>query len=87
MSFVLLTSLLLLGRNPGVLFTPAGTDQTVKNIPKPVGAYRVVMEPRVTVAGAREEKKAWPMRRKAIFGVASGVIVLVIAVAIWHSNN
>jgi adenylate cyclase len=35
-------------------------DQTVKNIPKPVGAYRVLMEPRVTVAGAREEW--WPLR-------------------------
>jgi adenylate cyclase len=31
-------------------------EQTVKNIAKPVGAYHVLMEPRVTVAG--EEKKA-----------------------------
>ena len=28
-------------------------DQTVKNIAKPVGAYRVLMDPRVTVAGAK----------------------------------
>jgi adenylate cyclase len=59
-------------------------DQTVKNIPKPVGAYRVLMEPRVTVAGAREEKKAWPVRRKAIFAGAAAVIVLAIAVVVWR---
>jgi hypothetical protein len=30
-------------------------EQTVKNIAKPVGAYKVLMEPRVTVAGVKEE--------------------------------
>ena len=30
-------------------------DQSVKNIAKPVGAYRVLMEPRVTVAGEPEK--------------------------------
>jgi len=34
-------------------------EQTVKNIAKPVGAYRVLMEPRVTVAG--KEKTALPL--------------------------
>jgi len=34
-------------------------EQTVKNIPKPVGAYRVVMEPRVVVAA--KEKTALPL--------------------------
>ena len=33
-------------------------DQTVKNIAKPVGAYQVVMEPRVTVVGKSEEEKS-----------------------------
>ena len=32
-------------------------DQTVKNIARPVGAYRVLMEPRVTVAGEVEKRK------------------------------
>jgi adenylate cyclase len=59
-------------------------DQTVKNIPKPVGAYRVLMEPRVMVAGAHEEKRAWPVRRKAILAGAAGVLVVAIAVGIWH---
>ncbi|MFC1534385.1 tetratricopeptide repeat protein [Thermodesulfobacteriota bacterium] len=34
-------------------------EQTVKNIAKPVGAYHVLMEPRVTVAG--KEKKELPL--------------------------
>jgi class 3 adenylate cyclase len=33
-------------------------EQPVKNIPKPVGAYRVLMEPRVTVAEEIEKEKA-----------------------------
>ncbi len=32
-------------------------EQNVKNIPKPVGAYRVVMEPRVAMEGEEEKKK------------------------------
>jgi len=34
-------------------------DQTVKNIAKPVGAYRVTMEPRVSATGKREKLKRW----------------------------
>jgi len=43
-------------------------DQTVKNISKPVGAYRVMLEPRVTVAGEPEEEKPAPVRRIPILG-------------------
>ena len=32
--------------------------QPVKNIPKPVGAYRVLMEPRATVSEGIEKEKA-----------------------------
>ena len=39
-------------------------DQTVKNISKPVGAYRVMLQPRVTVAGEPEKQKPAPVRRK-----------------------
>ena len=39
-------------------------DQTVKNIAKPVGAYRVLMERRITVAGTGEEKKKNPLNEK-----------------------
>ena len=59
-------------------------EQEVKNIAKPVGAYRVLMEPRVTVAEAREEKKVWPVLRRAIFTGAVAILVLAIAVGIWE---
>jgi adenylate cyclase len=59
-------------------------DQTVKNIAKPVGAYRVLMEPRVTVAGEPKKEKPVPMPRKAIFVGAIAVIVVAVAVGIWQ---
>jgi adenylate cyclase len=60
-------------------------EQSVKNIPKLVGAYRVLMEPRVTVAEEIEKEKAVPLwRRKSIFVGAIAVLVAIIAVAIWN---
>ncbi|GAF96230.1 unnamed protein product, partial [marine sediment metagenome] len=60
-------------------------DQTVKNIAKPVGAYRVLMEPRVTVAGEREAAKAVPLwQRKAILAGGVAFVVVVIAALIWN---
>jgi len=60
-------------------------EQTVKNIDKPVGAYRVLMEPRATVAEEIEKEKAVPLwRRKAIFAGAIAILVVAIAVAIWN---
>jgi len=59
-------------------------EQTVKNIAKPVSAYRVLMKPRVTGVGAGEEKKAWPARRKAVLAGGIAVVVLTIAAVIWN---
>ena len=59
-------------------------DQTVKNIAKPVGAYRVLMEPWVTIAGEPKKKKPAPMRRKAIFVGLIAIIVVAVAVGIWQ---
>jgi adenylate cyclase len=59
-------------------------DQTVKNIPKPVGAYRVLMDPRVTVKGKLEEDKPAPVRRAPIFIGTAVVLVLAIVVGIWQ---
>jgi len=60
-------------------------EQEVKNIAKPVGAYRVLMEPRVTVAGEIEEKKAVPVwRRRTILGGAAALVAVVIAALIWN---
>ena len=59
-------------------------DQTVKNISKPVGAYRVLLEPRVTVAGKPEEEKPAPVRRMPILVGAVAVLVLAVVVGIWQ---
>ena len=59
-------------------------EQPVKNIPKPVGAYRVVMEPRVTVAEEEAAAKAVPFwRRKATLAGAVAVLVVIIGVVAW----
>ena len=58
-------------------------DQTVKNIAKPVGAYRVLMEPRVTVAGEPEKEKLPKMRRKTII-VGAVAFLMVVVVGIWQ---
>ena len=60
-------------------------EQTVKNIPKPVGAYRVLMEPRVTVAEKIEKEKAVPVwRRKSILAGGVALALVVIAALIWN---
>jgi adenylate cyclase len=59
-------------------------DQTVKNIAKPVGAYHVLMEPRVTVAGKPDEGKTASVRRMLIFGGVVAVLVLAVSVGIWQ---
>ena len=59
-------------------------DQTVKNIAKPVGAYRVQLDPRVTVSGKTADKKPAAIRRTPILVGAIVVLVLVFAVGIWQ---
>jgi len=59
-------------------------DQTVKNIVKPVGAYRVLMEPRITVAEKVEKEETAPVwRRKAVIAGAIVVLVVAIGLGIW----
>jgi adenylate cyclase len=60
-------------------------EQEVKNIPKLVGAYRVLMEPRVTVAGKiKKEKSVLLWRRKSILAGAVALVLVVISALIWH---
>jgi TolB-like protein len=59
-------------------------NQPVKNIAKPVGAYRVLMEPRVTVAGEPETEKRSPARRMPIFVGTVAVLLLAVAIGIWQ---
>ena len=60
-------------------------DQSVKNIARPVGAYRVLMEPRVTVAGEVDKVKESPAKRKKaiLVGIAAAFVV-AIAIGIWQ---
>jgi adenylate cyclase len=57
-------------------------EQKVKNIAKPVGAYRVQLEPRVTVSGKPE--KLARSKRMPIFAGAVVVLVLAVAAGIWQ---
>ena len=59
-------------------------DQTVKNIAKPVGAYRVMLERRVTVAEKPQEEKPAVSRRMPILIGAVAVFVLAVSVGIWQ---
>ena len=54
-------------------------DQTIKNIARPVGAYRVLMEPRVTVAEGIEKEKKNAELISAIISMAHNLNKKVIA--------
>jgi adenylate cyclase len=58
-------------------------EQTVKNITKPVGAYRVLMEPRVTKERGARIKAQVTGRKMAAIGLAAALIVAS-GVAIWQ---
>ena len=60
-------------------------EQEVKNIAKPVGAYRVIMEPRVTIADVKEKEDVIPFwRRKVAISGAVAVLVVLIGVIVWN---
>jgi len=58
-------------------------EQTVKNITKPVGAYRVLMEPRVTKERAAGFKAQSTRRKVAFIGLAA-MLVIVAGAALWQ---
>ena len=60
-------------------------DQTVKNISKPVGAYSVCLEPRVTVGGKSSAEKPSPLRRsQVLLGGVAILLLAAVAVGTWH---
>jgi adenylate cyclase len=60
-------------------------EQTVKNIAKPVGTYRVLMDPRVTVKAATEIKPKVGSRRKPMLVALFSVLVLMVGAAVfWY---
>jgi adenylate cyclase len=58
-------------------------EQSVKNIAKAVGAYRVVLESRITDGQGARPKAQGSRRRMAVIGLAA-VLVLVAGVALWQ---
>jgi adenylate cyclase len=61
-------------------------DQTVKNIVRPVGAYKVLMEPRVTTKpGLHEAKKiGTPNTLKVALVCLSALVVVIGGAAVWQ---
>ncbi len=57
-------------------------EQTVKNISKPVGAYRVVLEPRVTKKKGAGLKQG-TQRRMVVIGLAAALVIIA-AAALWQ---
>jgi len=58
-------------------------DQAVKNLARPVGTYRVIMEPRVTVAGESAGKKSAGLQRRPILIGLAALLVLAAAGGVW----
>jgi len=58
-------------------------EQTVKNITKPVGAYRVVLESRITDGQGARPKAQGSRRRMAVIGLAAGLVIIAGA-ALWQ---
>jgi adenylate cyclase len=56
--------------------------QEVKNITSPVDTYKVIMDPRVTVAG--KSKKPPNIRKRNIIGGAVAVLLIIVVIGIWQ---
>jgi adenylate cyclase len=59
-------------------------DQRVKNIAKPLGAYRVLMDPRVMVLGKPIDQKFKSKKRMPILIGLSVVLAVVFSAIIWQ---
>ena len=59
-------------------------EQSVKNIPKPVSAYKVIMDPRVTRSGDLSRKVELPLWAKRA-AIIAGIVIVTVALAfgIW----
>lgn len=59
-------------------------EQLVKNIPKPVTAYKVLMDPRIVSHDKIENKVTMPAwSKKSVIVVGISITILLIAVGIW----
>ncbi|MDY6791097.1 MAG: adenylate/guanylate cyclase domain-containing protein [Thermodesulfobacteriota bacterium] len=59
-------------------------EQSVKNISKPVMAYKVLMDPRIITSGEIKQKKEMPpWSKKSAIAVGIAIITIFMAVGIW----
>ena len=59
-------------------------EKTVKNIARPVGAYRVLLDPRITVAGMIDTERTQRQRpKKAVIAGAVVLLMAGISLAAW----
>ena len=59
-------------------------EQAVKNISKPVMAYKVLMDPRVTTSGEIENKRVMPpWSKKSAIAAGISIIIIFMALGIW----
>jgi len=60
-------------------------EQSVKNISKPVMAYKVLMDPRVTTSVEIEKKRVMPpWSKKSAIAVGISIIIIFMALGIWR---
>ncbi len=63
-------------------------EQEVKNIAKPVGAYRVLMEPRVTIAPTSEKETPRPIwQKKTAIIACTAAITFFIGLTVWTTYH
>jgi len=62
-------------------------EKTVKNIARPVGAYRVVLEPRVTIAGEKSQGRPPGWSRIVLAAVGLVIFAAAISLALWQSGR
>ncbi|MDB4444040.1 hypothetical protein N9174_01725 [bacterium] len=59
-------------------------EQLVKNISKPVSAYKVLMDPRVTTSGEIEKKRVMPpWSKKSAITAGVSIVIIFMALGIW----
>jgi len=60
-------------------------EQSVKNISKPVSAYKVLMDPRIITSGEIEKKRLMPpWSKKSTIAVGISIIIIFMALGIWN---
>lgn len=61
-------------------------EQSVKNISKPVSAYKVMMEPRITSFDGGRKKKEGLSSWKKLSGLAAGIALIIIILVLLNLN-